>query len=114
MSGGADSGSAVTVSSLNTWYTTTFGSDENQWYSLSVNPSEKYDLFWDDGFNSSNTYDCDVMVTVYKSDGVTEYNSQDSGYRTALVITLTESSILIKIKPFGFDTGSVAFGLLQE
>ncbi|MBN1412601.1 MAG: carbohydrate binding domain-containing protein [Spirochaetales bacterium] len=115
--GGADSGSAVSLGSLDNWYESSIGTlGDSMWYSLTVSTSEIYEVFWNDYdlHNFLTTYLGNVVVSIYHSDGTTPYiTNMDFGYYTPIIVSPSETIILIEVKAAN-STGSFAIGVHQQ
>lgn len=108
--GGAAAGSAVAISP-SSWYASTVAVPNVMWYSVPVTSGVTYDIYWDDYFQGSGTMTGDMMVTAFKVDGTTAYNTPaDNGYLLPLQVVPTETTLLIQVNPAGAD-GTFAVGI---
>jgi hypothetical protein len=116
LAGGPTPGAPVAIS-LDQWYTSTATSAGSLWYSVPVSTAATYAIYWDDGFQGSGTYAGDLWVGVYHMDGSTVYGEEDSGYYTPLLVTPTETTLLIRVDPYdtsGIYDGTFAIGVHQQ
>lgn len=119
LKGGSAYDTAVAIPALARWNKDSLDSPSEIWYSLDVDPTKTYRIFWDDSYQGSGTYPGDIKLTVYRVDGATAYTSAvDSGYQSPLIVHPAETRILLMVEPYYSDgsggMGSFAFGVLQQ
>jgi hypothetical protein len=116
LDGGSLYSSAVDVTGpnqLDWWHWSSMAAGSDTWYSVSVSIADTYDIYWNDVTEGSGFFDGDVVVNVCHPNGSPYFISDtDKGYRTPLVVTPEEDTILIHIKSTA--DGEFAFGLLME
>lgn len=67
-------------------------------YYFMATPGKNYKIYWDDSYQGSGTYTCDIKVSGYRSNLTTTYFSNiDSGYSTPQTITAQENIVYLKV-----------------
>jgi len=91
-----------------TWVTGEITSDNpSKKYTINVTSGNTYYVYWDDSYNGSGTYTCDVYVSAAYSSGTTIFSSVDSAYSTAKSFTATQTdTVNITVTPYQNGTGT--------
>jgi hypothetical protein len=84
-------------------------------YYFSAIPGKTYTIAWDDSYQGSKTYTCDVKVSAYRQDLIATYFSNvDSGYASPMTITAQDSIVYIKVAGYTSSyTGSFGLRIVQ-
>lgn len=79
-------------------------------YGFVATPGATYSVSWDDKWNGTGAYTCDVKVTAYRQDMTTTYFSNyDSGYTSPRIITALDNVVFLKVQGYLTSyTGSYA------
>ena len=85
----------------------------SQWFYFNAVSGVTYDIYWDDSFEGSGPFTCDILMSGYRADGVTSYfTNVDSGFSipTQVIASATER---VYLKVEGYDSGdSGTFGVV--
>ncbi len=83
-------------------------------YYFDATPGKTYKILWDDSFQGSGSYTCDIKVSCYRQDMVTSYfSSVDSGFQTPQTITAQDNTVYIKVVGYSSNnTGSFALKIV--
>ncbi len=101
---------------LNTWTQGNIdASGDVKVYCFSTIPGKSYMIYWDDSYQGSSTYSCDIKVSAYRLNFSTAYfSSIDSGYTTPKTITAQETMVYIKVEGYSSNsTGSYALKVVE-
>lgn len=90
-------------------------SGEVKMYMFSATAGKQYAISWDDRYQGSNIYSCDIKVSAYREDLTTTYFSNiDSGYTTPKTITAQDGIVYIKVAGYSSsNTGSYALKVTE-
>ncbi|HEX3044859.1 MAG TPA: choice-of-anchor D domain-containing protein, partial [Bacillota bacterium] len=78
-------------------------------YSFDAVPGSVYAIGWDDSFQGSGTYTCDIKVSACRKDLSPYFSETDTGYPTPLLITAQDNVVYIKAEGFNSNsTGTFA------
>jgi clostripain len=102
--------STPVILSNDTWKNGSIGEwGEIDWFYFEAIGGKKYNIWWDDSYQGSHTYTCDIKVSAYREDKTTSYFTNiDSGYNTPKVITAAATErVYIKIQGY-YTTGTYA------
>jgi hypothetical protein len=112
LDGGADTETIVDVPAKNHWYESSGLVTEVIWYSATVSKSLTYDIYVDDFGEGSGAYTGDLVLTVYQTDGSTEYGWAESLFVDPISITPEETTIYIKVA-LDYGGGSFCFAISE-
>jgi uncharacterized repeat protein (TIGR02543 family) len=104
----SSSSSAVTLTN-NQWYPNSFtSSSQTHTYQFYATAGTTYRITWDDSYEGSGSYTCDVKVSAVYPSGSSAFNSEDSGYSSPKTVTSPSSgNITITVTPYSSgDTGN--------
>jgi hypothetical protein len=106
-----------TLLSLNSWTSgsiTAAGATKK--YYFNAVPGKTYKIYWDDSYQGSGSYSCDVKVSAYKQDNITTYFSNaDSAYTTPRTITAQDNIVYLEVAGYySSSTGSFALKVVQN
>ncbi|MBN2353075.1 MAG: fibronectin type III domain-containing protein [Spirochaetales bacterium] len=90
------------------------GAGESQWYYFRASSGAEHTLFWDDYFQGSGTYSCDVVVSAYRENLTTSYfTNRDSGYSAPPKVTASATEmVFIKVKGYFYNSAGT-FALMD-
>lgn len=105
---GAPVGIPLTLGIWTSGSLTTAG--EVKTYNFVATPGATYTIAWDDSYEGSGTYTCDIKVSAYRQDLITTYFSgYDSGWAPPITITAQDSIVYLKVSGYSSsNTGSFA------
>jgi hypothetical protein len=83
-----------------------------KWFSVTVQKSKTYEIYWDDSSEGSKQYKGDIVVWALRPDGKTKYDSKDKGYTSPISLVAKDTTIFIMIQ--AFENGSFAFGIREK
>jgi hypothetical protein len=85
-------------------------------YYFTAVPGKTYKVYWDDSYQGSGSYTCDIKVSAYLKNLTSAYFTYvDSGYTTAQAITAQEAIVYIKVSGYySSSTGSFALKVVEE
>jgi hypothetical protein len=82
------------------------------WYSFDVESDTKYNVWWNDS-DGDGTYELDVTVTVYNSDGSILF-SQDTGFYGWWFIPSSDGTVKLHVQPRGGGDGLGKFAIVYS
>lgn len=87
-----------TYSSSGTWSPGNIAAaGEAKTYSFAAIPGKTYTIAWDDSYQGSRAYTCDIYVAAYRQNLSTAYcGNTDSGYTSPAAITAQENIVYIR------------------
>jgi hypothetical protein len=103
-----NSSSSTIVLTANQWQTNSFTtSSQTHTYQFYANAGATYSITWDDSYEGSGSYTCDVKVSAVYPSGSSAFN-EDSGYNTPKTVAASSSGyITITVTPYSSgSTGS--------
>jgi hypothetical protein len=83
------------------------------WYAFTA-AGGSYDISWDDSYEGSGSYSCDIKVSAYDNSGNTFFSGIDSAYSTPRQITGYSGLIYLKVQGYSSSsTGTYAIRYSQ-
>jgi hypothetical protein len=99
--------------SYNQWTANTLPAGATHRYTFNAESGTTYYIRWDDSFNGSSTYTCDIKVSA-SINGTVLFSGEDDGYSTPLPVGIRSGSyvtlpVIITVEGYGsFESGSYA------
>jgi hypothetical protein len=85
--------------SFNTWTSGSFADSYSKWYGFPAVTGATYAISWDDYFQGSGLYSCNLKVGAFRKDFSTAYfTATDSGYLSPPIITAQQDYIYILVQ----------------
>jgi fibronectin type 3 domain-containing protein len=108
---------SVTALTHNTWTDGTLAAGDVHWYKFDASAGVSCRIQWDDSYQGSGTYSCDVKVSAYRdSDGTAVFSSADSGYASPRTVSVSASdTIYVRVEGYGLsNSGTYAVRYYQQ
>jgi hypothetical protein len=113
---GTGTGATGELLTLGTWIPKSLSSagQTNTYYFIAI-PGKTYNIYWDDSYQGSGSYTCDVKVSGYRQNLTTTYFMNiDTGYSTPRTITAQEGIVYIKVAGYySYSAGNFALKIVQ-
>ena len=89
-------------------------SGEVKWYYYNVPESGSYNIYWDDFFEGSGSYTCDIKVSAYQEDKKTSYYEEvNSGFTNSQNLLLNKNGrVYIKVDGYYRESCSGSYAIM--